>query len=153
MTKKTQANSKTKDKFINGKIVKSDDKELLDVKQQYKDISKIFDDWDTEKRYALKEELDDKNGNKTKVLILKTDQSHFIEMYANTGQPFVIGHDGKPIEDSEKLMDWLKFAVNIELTSDNMKLIGTPLLKARQALSDFLQVWSLLVQSEALMDE
>ena len=147
MTKKTQANSKTQDQ--------EKAKSLEEAKKQYQERSAQLEKWDTEKRYALKEELEDKDGNKTKVLILKTDQSHFIEMYVRTGQPFKIEPTGKDLdiqEDSDKLFQWLEFAVNIELTPDNMKKLGLTLTKARQHLSDFLLVWGLVTRFEELME-
>lgn len=87
---------------------------------------------------AIKGQVADKAGNQTKVLTVDLDKEGFIGLFLQFGNPFSMGAKGME-ENSEKLVKYLEFMSNIDLTnSANHKEIGLAAIsKARQAVSDF----------------
>lgn len=98
----------------------------------------------------IKGQVADKAGNQTKVLVVDFDKEGFIGLFLKLGNPFSMGQDGI-VEDSEKLVKYVEFMSNIDLTKkENLKEVGLKAVsKARGLVSDF---FTLTLVSELSLD-
>lgn len=100
---------------------------------------------------AIKGQVTDKAGNQTKVLVMDFDKEGFIGLFLKHGNPFSMGAGGI-VEDSDKLVKYVEFMSNIDLTKkENLKEVGIKAIsKARGLVSDF---FTLTLVSELSLDE
>lgn len=98
----------------------------------------------------IKGQVADKDGNQTKVLIVDFDKDGFIGLFLKHGNPFSMGPNGI-VEDSEKLVKYVEFMSNIDLTKkENLNGVGLKAVsKARGLVSDF---FTLTLVSELSLD-
>lgn len=98
----------------------------------------------------IKGQVADKAGHQTKVLVIDFDKEGFIGLFLKHGNPLSMGAEGI-VEDSEKLVNYVEFMSNIDLTKkENLKEVGLKAVsKARGLVSDF---FTLTLVSELSLD-
>lgn len=92
-------------------------------------------------RFATAEQLTDKTGALTEVLIISTDPPGFMGAFLKLGNPYRFDENaaGNLQEDGDKIMKWLHLMSNIDMNDEsNRKKIGIEALAdARDAVSGF----------------
>lgn len=108
------------------------------IKEAKAEAQQQLDNFPMLHEIAIKGQVADKDGNQTKVLTIDLDKEGFIGLFLQFGNPFSMGVGGID-EKSEKLVKYLDFMSNIDLTNTaNHKAIGlSAMSKARQVVSDF----------------
>lgn len=108
------------------------------AKEAKENASKQLEQFPMLHEIAIKGQVEDKEGNQTKVLVLDFDAEGFIGLFLKHGNPFSIGAEGL-VEDSTKLVKYVEFMSNIDLTKkENLKVVGLPAVgKARGLVADF----------------
>lgn len=112
---------------------------LQDLKKAQADADKQLEAMGTEHEFEIKGECLDKNGNKTKVLVIDTDKEGYIGMFLSLGNPYSVNGDGEQKEDSDKLVKYFHFMSNIDLKDTaNQKAVGIKAIsKARSVVGNF----------------
>lgn len=119
-----------------GKLTK--EQAIQTAKEAKENASKQLEQFPMLHEIAIKGQVEDKEGNQTKVLVLDFDAEGFIGLFLKHGNPFSIGAEGL-VEDSAKLVKYVEFMSNIDLTKkENLKVVGLPAVgKARGLVADF----------------
>ncbi len=117
-------------------------KAIAEFKKMKKGYQEKLDKFPTIHQFAIKSECLDKDGNKTKVLIIDTDKKGYIGKFLQLGNPYSVyadedNKDVKTNEDGEKLAKYVQFMANIDL-EENAEAIGLQAMaQARNVVSDF----------------
>ena len=107
-----------------------------DIKNLLEEAQAELSSLGTIHKFEIKEAVVDKLGEKTKSFEIDLDKPGIIGKLAIFGD--VVSQDGDGIkEDSEKLFTMLKFISNIELTDENIDIIGYSVLDAREIAKGF----------------
>lgn len=101
------------------------------------EAQKELDEMDMVQKFELTEVLTDKSGEKTKVLEIDLDKKGIIGMILRSGNPVSYDSKGEISISDESLIKYVEFMSNIELTDDNLDLIGWTITKAREAIKGF----------------
>ncbi len=125
---------------------------IAEFKQQQKNAQKQLDNFADVHDFEIKSECLDKDGNKTKVLIIDTDKKGYIGKFLLLGNPISFDTEtGKTIEDGVKIAEYLQFMASIDI-EENAEAIGMQAIaKARNVVTDFFML--VLVSSLNLGEE
>lgn len=135
-------------------------KAVGEAKDMQEEAKKDYDKFPTSHEIELPVEVDDKDGEPTRVLIIETDKAGMIGMFMDNGNP--ISFNATAEEESAKveidkgmIRSYTEFMANVDLSDEEtLEKIGLgPIAKVREIVNNFFMLRLVLDTSVELETE
>jgi hypothetical protein len=115
------------------------DKATAQISAMQAEAAKDLEQFETIQKFEMAGECTDKNGEKTRVLIVDTDADGILGLFMEIGQPFSFSATGDIKEDSAKVRKFMAHMSNVDLSDGAVqKAVGWAALgKAREVARAF----------------